>query len=195
MMDDLHVLETYTQFIINSMSSLDKMQEKEKKSLQEMHFYNKKSTYYRIWWSYDQYKSGLPFQWRKIYRDEMHGYETQDNWSILKKGGTLYAKTEIQKLVEQFYYKLSVGLSCLVSIYCNKTKKDDREIDKALWNNIFVSDIDQIMNSIYPYAMDTFNHPDILENSFGEKDKDIFVEINKKHHVNTTQPTKTISQR
>ncbi len=182
MEDDLSVLKTYIRFIISSMTQFDNLLEKEKALLAKMSFLNKSRTIYSIWWSYDQYRNALRFEWEKIYQNTMHSYETQDNWELLSKNGTIYAKTAVQKFVEQFYYKLSVGVRTLVSAYDKKTAEKDKETDRLLFDAIFLEDIEKQMNKIFPFAMEVLNSPEAKAD-----EKEAFIEENKKHNVDITQ--------
>lgn len=189
MMDDLYVLEKYVQFIVGPFTELDRLQENEKTLLGKMNFLNKGRTIHSIWWSYDHYRNSLRFEWEKIYFGEMHSYETQDNWELLSKGGTLYAKTEVQKLVEQFFYRLSVGVLTLTLAYDKNESEKDREQDKILWDGVSSKEIDEYLNKIFPFAMNVFDNPEAL---VSEKDKAKFLEVNKKHGVDVSQALKFV---
>lgn len=179
MNEDLEVLRIYISFIIRFMKRLDDLLEKEKTLLAKISFFNKGRTIESIRYGYERYRNDIKYEWEKIYSNSMNSSETQENWELLSYEGTIYAKTTIQKDVEQFYYKLSTGLDALVSAYDKKKTEKDRNDYRLLFDHMFLVEIEMQMNKIFPYAIAALNSTD-----GNTDDKKAFIEENNKHNVN-----------
>lgn len=187
MLIDSEVLEKYAAFILFSMPKFDELVMKEKSLLSSSSFWNRKSHEHNIWWGYDQYKHGLRFEWEKIYSNPACIFEVMDNFETLNHNKSLYAKTDIQKLVEQFFYNLYVGVDCCASVYDKKNEATDREINRRLRDSIYSKKIDELMNRLYPYAINVFK----TDNAFlNDERKQEFIAENKKHGVDISQRAK-----
>ena len=184
MKNDNEVLEVYAGFVILSLPTFDKTVQREKDLLQKMNFLNKGKTKYTIWWAYDQYRKSLRFEWQKIYRNESNVFDAMNSIDKIEKDKSPFAKTRVQRLVEQFFCYLYVGLNCCVSTYDKNLSEKDQNLAKSLWESIYHNQIDTVMNLLFPYAVGAFRKDAIFLN---EERKRIFIDENKKHHADVNQ--------
>ncbi len=182
MKNDHDVLQIYIDFIIWTLPKLDEIREKEKNLLAKKSFFNKGRITDTLMWCYNQYKRTVEIDWEKIYSNPMHSDETQGHWELLGKNESLYAKTPVQKYVEQFYYNLSAGMSAITSAYNKKESEQERETYKTLFDGVFILIVEKLMNEIFPFAIEVLNSSTVKSN-----DKEAFIEENIKHKIDVNQ--------
>lgn len=127
MNSDSELLLKYQGFVIEVMPVINMLEDQEKEILKQVNFFNKRGKYKEIEGKYSKFIEMLFAFWQTIYDNENQFYDTLrfKNQSILEQGKSVYANTEISRLVEQFFFSLFLRTSYLCRGYKGNIKLND----------------------------------------------------------------------
>ena len=157
MKDDNFVLQIYRMFVKDTLPILNTVEDEEKRILGTMGLFNKKKCQLQIAHIYEGYYKLVHTAWAQLYSLDEEFDNTVKGISVLMQGKSLYAKTDVQKLVEQFFFTLSMVITPIMLHYNGQQKKAiaDQQSDVARkMMHEMMEKIEQLSSSAFANATD-----------------------------------------
>ncbi len=119
MKDDRAVIAVYSEFKDKLLRELNIAQSAEEAVLNSNVAKTDDEKKMAIYAVYDNFDIIVMRAWESIYKDSEHLRASVENSDVMHKGKSIYAKTEIQKYVEQFFVSLHTAIAVTLMFYCD----------------------------------------------------------------------------